>query len=199
LEDKRKRMLEIFYESKSFFNLKELEKIAPKEKGIVQQSVKDVIQLLVDDGYVDTDKIGTSIYYWALPSKATQIRKKRIAESESKVQGVSMKKGEIQKAIAQAEKFRQSDDPQQSQQLQRQISELEERQIHLMHKIDDYKDFDPDMIAKEKKDIQISKDAANRWTDNIFSTRSWLSKKFGMEESAVNTHFKIREDLDYLD
>ena len=35
-----------------------------------QQSVKDVLQSLVDDAMVDTDRIGTSNYFWALPSKA---------------------------------------------------------------------------------------------------------------------------------
>ena len=46
LEEKRQRMLEIFYTKKEFFLLKELEKIAPKEKGITSQSVKDVLQSL---------------------------------------------------------------------------------------------------------------------------------------------------------
>lgn len=44
-----------------------MEKIAPKEKGIIAQSVKDVVQNLVDDGLIDTDKIGTSVYFWAFP------------------------------------------------------------------------------------------------------------------------------------
>lgn len=66
-EEKRIRMLQIFYEKKEFFQLKDLEKIAPNEKGIVVQSVKDVLQQLVDDGQIDTDKIGTSVYYWAFP------------------------------------------------------------------------------------------------------------------------------------
>ena len=40
LEEKRKRMLDIFYDSKDVFLLKDLEKIAPKQKGITMQSVK---------------------------------------------------------------------------------------------------------------------------------------------------------------
>jgi hypothetical protein len=32
--------------------------------GIISQSVKDVLQSLVDDNLVDTDKIGTSVYFW---------------------------------------------------------------------------------------------------------------------------------------
>ena len=46
--------------------------MAPKEKGITGQSVKEVLQSLVDDAMVDTDKIGTSVYFWAFPSKASQ-------------------------------------------------------------------------------------------------------------------------------
>ena len=40
--------------------------------GITSMSVKDVLQSLVDDGMVDTDKIGTSVYFWAFPSKSSQ-------------------------------------------------------------------------------------------------------------------------------
>ncbi len=35
-------------------------------------TVKDVLMSLVYDGIVDTDKIGTSVYFWAFPSKAGQ-------------------------------------------------------------------------------------------------------------------------------
>ena len=76
-EEKRQKMMEIFYESKSFFQLKELEKIGPKEKGITSMSVKDVVQSLVDDNMVDTERIGTSNYFWAFPSKGLNTRKRK--------------------------------------------------------------------------------------------------------------------------
>lgn len=57
---------------KDFFQLKDLEKMAPKEKGITAQTVKEVLQSLVNDGLVDSEKIGTSIYFWSFPSKASQ-------------------------------------------------------------------------------------------------------------------------------
>ena len=43
-------------------------------KGITSMSVKEVVTSLADDGMVDTDKIGTSVYFWAFPSKATANR-----------------------------------------------------------------------------------------------------------------------------
>lgn len=55
------------------FLLKDLEKIAPKEKSIPMQTVKDVLNSLVSDDMVDTDKIGTSVYYWSFPSKNATI------------------------------------------------------------------------------------------------------------------------------
>lgn len=86
LEEKRKRMLDIFYESKDVFLLKDLEKIAPKQKGIISQSVKDVVQSLVDDNLVDTDKIGTSVYFWAFPSKALAQRQAKLSALQDKLQ-----------------------------------------------------------------------------------------------------------------
>ena len=67
-QDKRIRMLEIFQETQDFWQLKELEKMAPKLKGIVSQSVKEVVEGLVSDGLVITEKVGTSNYFWSYPS-----------------------------------------------------------------------------------------------------------------------------------
>lgn len=56
-------------ETKDVFQLKDMEKIAPKEKGITAMSVKEVPQSLVDDGMVDCERTGTSNYYWDFLSK----------------------------------------------------------------------------------------------------------------------------------
>ena len=85
LEEKRRKMIEIFYESKDVFLLKDLEKLAPKLKGITSMSVKDVVTSLVDDGLVDSEKIGTSVYFWAFPSKASQARKRKLETSQEKL------------------------------------------------------------------------------------------------------------------
>jgi Fe2+ or Zn2+ uptake regulation protein len=51
LEQKRERVLEIFHSNDDVFQLKEVEKEAVK-KGVVLQSVKEVVQSLVDDDLV---------------------------------------------------------------------------------------------------------------------------------------------------
>lgn len=67
LDEKRIKMLEIFHESKDVFQLKDLEKLGPQAKGITMQSVKGIVQELVDDGLVESEKVGTMVYFWSFP------------------------------------------------------------------------------------------------------------------------------------
>ncbi|XP_054108841.1 meiotic nuclear division protein 1 homolog isoform X3 [Callithrix jacchus] len=101
-EEKRTRMMEIFFETKDVFQLKDLEKIAPKEKGITSMSVKEVLQSLVDDSMVDCERIGTSNYYWAFPSKALHARKRKLEALESQLSEGSQKHASLQKSIEKA-------------------------------------------------------------------------------------------------
>ncbi|XP_053259054.1 meiotic nuclear division protein 1 homolog isoform X3 [Podarcis muralis] len=99
VEEKRTRMMEIFFETKDVFQLKDIEKIAPKEKGITAMSVKEVLQSLVDDSMVDTDRIGTSNYFWAFPSKALHARKRKLEELQNQFSEYSQKKKSLQESI----------------------------------------------------------------------------------------------------
>jgi len=61
--EKRERLLQLFWERKEVFNLKELETLANKYKGITSQSVKPILEGLVSDGLVDQDKIGELLFF----------------------------------------------------------------------------------------------------------------------------------------
>lgn len=53
-------------------------------------TVKDVLQSLVDDNMVDCERVGTSNYYWAFPSKALHARKHKLEELQKQVQGARL-------------------------------------------------------------------------------------------------------------
>ena len=99
LEEKRERVLEIFHTKKDVFLLKELEKIAYKEKGVVTQSVKDVVQSLVDDDLISSDKIGSSIYYWGFPSSALVLKKNKLADLTNNLQKCSSKLDSVRNSL----------------------------------------------------------------------------------------------------
>uniref|UniRef100_A0A914XEW6 Meiotic nuclear division protein 1 homolog n=1 Tax=Plectus sambesii TaxID=2011161 RepID=A0A914XEW6_9BILA len=197
LEEKRQRLLDLLFEKKEFFQLKDLERIAPKEKGIVAQSVKDVTQMLVDDGLVDAEKIGTFMCYWAFPSKALQSRKRRLDEVSDQLKDVRVRmeraKGEMTEAAKGKEESAEREE------LLKKVLSLETRKTELLTELEKHSEFDPVVVEKMRKEAEIAKTAANRWTDNIFATKSWCKSKFHVEEMTLNRQFGIPAELDYID
>jgi hypothetical protein len=63
--EKRSRLLGIYHASGSVYTLNEIQKEASKV-GIVHSAILDTNQQLVDDGQVETDKIGSTGYYWCV-------------------------------------------------------------------------------------------------------------------------------------
>ncbi|KAI0276616.1 Mnd1 family-domain-containing protein [Russula aff. rugulosa BPL654] len=98
-EDKRIKLLEIFHETKDFFQLKELEKLGPKTKGIVSQSVKEVLQSLVDDNLVQMDKIGSSNCRW-LRLSSPSITPSHIFNMQNRLDGAAEAQAASEKQLA---------------------------------------------------------------------------------------------------
>ncbi|EDO47457.1 predicted protein [Nematostella vectensis] len=196
-DEKRHRLQELFFEKKDFFQLKELEKIAPKEKGITSMSVKEVLQSLVDDGLVDTEKIGTSVYFWSYPSKAMHTRKRKIDELSTAVADYEKKISSSSKQIKQANVGREESENRES--LLQQLADKEELCHKLEAELETYRECDPDVLDKLQQETAVAKEAANRWTDNVFAIKSWCKNKFNVEEQMIDKNFGIPEDFDYLD
>ncbi|KAJ3182726.1 Meiotic nuclear division protein 1 [Geranomyces variabilis] len=102
-EEKRERMQEFFFETKDFWLLKDIEKTVPKTKGIVAQSVKEVLDSLVSDNIVTVEKIGTSNYYWSFPSSAVQASKRKLTELEEDHAKLTEERNRLLEQLAAAE------------------------------------------------------------------------------------------------
>ncbi|CAJ0593983.1 unnamed protein product [Cylicocyclus nassatus] len=197
LEEKRAKMLELFYETQEFYQMKELEKIAPKKKGIISQSVKEVTQSLVDDGLVECEKIGTFVCYWAFPSKALQVRKRKLEELRCSVSELEEK---IKEAGSEIKKQRKGkEDSAVRTELLNLRTKLEEDEKILIKRLDKYALCNPDVINQMRLRTEKTREDANRWTDNIFTIKKWCKSKFGMDESVLNKQFEIPEELDYIE
>ncbi|TWW58848.1 meiotic nuclear division protein 1 homolog [Takifugu flavidus] len=197
LEEKRTRMMEIFFETKDVFQLKDIEKIAPKTKGISPMTVKEVLQSLVDDNMVDCERVGTSNYYWAFPSKALHARKCKLEELQQQDSQAKQRKASLVKAVEKAKEGRQ--DTKERSSLLKELKDLREEKTRLLAQLDQYKDCDPEVVEDMRKSNVVAKAAVSRWTDNIFSIKSWTKKKFAFDENRINKAFGIPEDFDYLD
>lgn len=189
--------MELFYEKKDFFLLKELEKIAPKEKGITSMSVKEVVQSLVDDNLVDTDKIGTSIYFWAYPSKAMHTRQQKFQQLTTQINDCEKKIASTMEQLKRAYIGREKSDDRDT--ILEELAQKENLCKELEKELEKYKECDPEVLENIKKETVMAKEGVDRWTDNVFTIKSWCVKKFGLEEKMIDKNFGIPEDFDYME
>ncbi|KAI9496900.1 meiotic nuclear division protein 1, partial [Zychaea mexicana] len=182
LEEKRKRLEDSFHESGEFYQLKEIEKMGQK-KGVVLQSVKEVLQGLVDDGLVTTDKIGTSNYFWSFPSTAANA-----------VQNERDKKEQLQKAIEEARSGREPT-PERDEILQKYHEALRLKD-KLQDELKQYVDNDPETYRAKEKAAVIAKEAANRWTENIWTIEGYCVNKLNANRQEIEQMFGIDSELD---
>ncbi|KAK2174484.1 hypothetical protein NP493_799g05016 [Ridgeia piscesae] len=182
---------------KDFFQLKELERMCQKEKGITSMSVKEILQSLVDDGMVDTDKIGTCVYFWAFPSKASQKRQCKLEELGSRLEQVEKKCRTTEELVQKAQVGRESNEDREN--VLRDLAAGKRRREEVLGELEKYKACDPEVMEEMRRQARMAKDAANRWTDNIFSSKSWIKSKFSFDTSVIDKQFGIPEDFDYID
>lgn len=62
-----------------------------------------------------------------------------------------------------------------------------------------FAEFDPDHVEKINGSMTAVRDAANRWTDNLFCCQSWIVDKFSIERAVFCKQFDVPADLDYLE
>ncbi|KAF4071387.1 hypothetical protein AMELA_G00272630 [Ameiurus melas] len=197
LEEKRSRMMEIFFETKDVFQLKDIEKVAPKTKGITPMSVKEVLQSLVDDNMVDSERVGTSNYFWAFPSKALHTRKRKLDDLEKLHEDGTQRRATLQQAVKKAKEGRQ--DTEERATLHKELTSLTEQRETLRAELEKYKECDPEVVEEMRKENVTAKEAVSRWTDNVFAIKAWAKRKFSLDDNRLDKAFEIPEDFDYLD
>lgn len=200
-EEKRSRLLEIFQEKKEPLTLKDLEKIAPKEKGIPIQTVKEVLTSLVGDDMVDTDKIGLSIYFWSFPSKNMNIKLNKVKQLQEMLEELKEKDAKLDEKIDELKKnsTEAEDEGEQRMKVQNELNVTNNEIDKLKKEFESYKDCDPEMFAKMKDECSMAETAVNRWTDNVFALKSWCKNKFQMEDKEINNALNIPNDFDYYE
>ncbi|KAI4901852.1 hypothetical protein NFI96_034599 [Prochilodus magdalenae] len=176
-------------------------------------SVKEVLQSLVDDNMVDSERVGTSNYYWAFPSKALHARKRRLEDLEKQHEEGKQRRMVVQQAVEKAKEGRQ--DTKERPALQKELQSLKEEREKLRAELEKYKECDPEVV-EEMRLCHITTPAQVRRTlllkklypdgpyisvfaDNVFAIKSWAKRKFGFEDSRLDKAFGIPEDFDYMD
>ncbi|EGR29606.1 hypothetical protein IMG5_152360 [Ichthyophthirius multifiliis] len=194
-EQKREKMLNIFHQ-KEQANKKNSIHIKITKKNIVLQAVKDVLVSLMSDGLVDSDKIGSSNFYWSLPSQTYVVLQQRLKEIEQKTKESIQKKEELENQFEEAIKGKGVSE-ERNERLQK-LKEIQENYKKKLEKLEKYQRFDPERINQLKKDVNLIKQKANLWTDNIFAVKQYVQKQFNISEQEIEQFLNIPADIDNI-
>lgn len=195
LEEKRETMLHICVESKDVFNLKDLEKLGSKA-GVVLQTIKDVVQSLVDDRLIEVDKIGSGNFFWAFPSKAFMGLKTRVEALEAQVKADTASVASLRARLEELAAGR--DDGAERTAKLAQLVALKAEKDDLDRQLKAFADSDPEALKVLHAKAAVAKAACDRWTDNVWAVKAYMMDKFGKTPAEIDAMMEIPEEFDYI-
>ena len=149
----------------------------------MQQTIKDINQSLVDDFLVCTDKIGAANFFWSFPSKAYQDQVNLKNGYNAHIDSLRNSLLDLQSQVEEASHHRKAEGRELK---MRRMHQLLEEEKHLDQRLGELKFNDPEEIKKILMQADINKSAAYRWTDNIYTMKTFLTKKKGMPSKEVS-------------
>lgn len=180
--EKRERLVAMFHASGEVYSLKCVEKAAPRA-GVAGNVVKDVLKQVCDDDLVREGKVGVSTYYWAFPGEAA-------AKKRAELGGLAVEAAKQQRLL---EDLRQQSEAIDSAAaasggeaaevaaLEASVRALREREAAAQAETERLRKSGAQDLRKRKADVGVLRDAANRWTDNLFELKKRLVDDHGMD------------------
>ncbi|PCH43455.1 meiotic nuclear division protein 1 [Wolfiporia cocos MD-104 SS10] len=188
-EEKRVKLIEIFHET-----LKELEKLGPKMKGIVSQSVKEVLQGLVDDGLVQADKIGSSNFFWSFPSQRGAMMQNRLVAVKESQASHRAQLVELRASI-ESEKAARPDSEERAQALNK-LAAAKKEVTDLENELAQCGACDPVKVEEKKRAVMLAKEAAVRWTDNYLLLLSYFTRQTCVDPAEIKKYLGVDDEYE---
>ncbi|GMI37831.1 hypothetical protein TeGR_g9744, partial [Tetraparma gracilis] len=174
---------------------KEVLSLASKA-GVSQGAIQDVLDALIDDGLVNRRKIAGANYLWSFPAAADRGKLTKFEAMKEGVAGGKRKLAEAEGKLQTAGLGREDPTGSRASKLAR-IAELSAGRAALQAELEVLKESDPQVLADLQKELRLARDAANRWTDNVFACKGYLTKKRGFEGKEAERMIGITGNFDY--
>ncbi len=150
---------------------------------------------MVDDFLVQSDKIGSANFYWSFPSKDQNDKLNLKASLVHQEAAYAVKNTELQRKID--ERRAKTSRPNRKELIEKYNTLLSEDK-ELTKKLDDNKMNDPEEVKRIERQIQVVVEGANRWTDNIWALKKYLTKKKGLSSKEADKMLQIDSNFDYV-
>ncbi|KYN96204.1 putative meiotic nuclear division protein 1 [Plasmodium gaboni] len=190
-DDKKLILYDIMLESESFFILKELESLAPK-KGIRSIFVKDLLQQLVDDDKVKSEKVGLQNVFWVLKTEESSILQNKyheLMEQKTEYEEIIKKEKEEYDKLIRSLKYSEEELQKQVGDVKVLLNVLEKKKMELQ----DLKKTDIKQIEKMKIQNKCAVESILRWNNNIFIVKQWIQDRTGKPGDIVDRLLGVKD------
>ena len=180
--------LKVYHTRKEPFSSKELV-TAGKLAGLNDKLVPDINAMLMDDGYVQTDKIGSGNYFWSFPGAQGAAARKAVEEAQAALGAAKGRLAAAKEADAASRAGREDADGTRATKLA-ELDGLVAKRRGLEERLEAMKANAPEELARITAAAEAMKQHAIRWTENLFAIKSYLVQKKGVHSSQVDELFK---------
>ncbi|CRG94812.1 meiotic nuclear division protein 1, putative [Plasmodium gallinaceum] len=174
-DDKKLILYDLMLQSESFFILKELEVLSQK-KGIRSIFVKDLLQQLVDDNKVKSEKVGLQNIFWVLKTEESsnlENEYQKLKEKKEEYEEIIKTEKDIYDKLFDTLKFSEDELKSKIGEVKELIQLLDKKKIELKN----LKKTDIKQIEKMQIQNKCAIESIERWNNNIFIVKQWIQNK----------------------
>ena len=174
LEDKRQILLKLFKGSGSFYHYKDIEKHCTQNK-ISFMLVKDLLAGITADNLLETEKIGSSAFYWSLPNRVYDAKLKQLEREKTNIENAKNEINNLDQKIEDNKAIR-VDNDERKKNLE-ELAELESQKKEYLKVLKDFENKDPEKYEKYINTTKNMSQLNDLWVDNIFTIEQWMKIK----------------------
>lgn len=162
---------------------------------MIINTVKDVLQSLLDDNLVDTDKIGIGNFYWAFLSKAQTNRERRLVNLDQEIEDSKNERKLIHSKLEEEKKSREETESRQN--ALEEFANLQSEMAEINKKLEELRKTQPEYLQECRENSAKCRAEGNKYTDEIMTMVGFMKKTMAVREEDVKRQFGLPEDLDY--
>ena len=174
LEDKRQILLKLFKGSGSFYHYKDIEKHCTQNK-ISFMLVKDLLAGITADNLLETEKIGSSAFYWSLPNRVYDAKLKQLEREKTNIENAKNEINNLDQKIEDNKAIRVENDERKKN--LEELAELENKKKEYLKVLKDFENKDPEKYEKYINTTKNMSQLNDLWVDNIFTIEQWMKIK----------------------
>ena len=174
LEDKRQILLNLFKERGSYYHYKDIEKHCTQNK-ISFMIVKDLLAGITADNLLETEKIGSSAFYWSLPNRVYDAKKKQLEREQTNIENAKNEIENLKQKIEENKAIRVENDERKKN--LEELAELENQKKEYLKILKDFESKDPEKYEKYINATKNMGQLNELCLDNIYTIEQWMRTK----------------------